>query len=137
MDFKKKQKGKFSFNDFLFRFGAVAFIVVFAALLYADFKIYQKKQELTNQIKTYKEQIANLEERRETLKDEIANSDNPNYIEKIAREEVDMQKPGEKVVSFVMPEQEQPIAEVAEPFFDIKNWLGWISKPWNWITSKF
>jgi hypothetical protein len=55
-------------------------------------------------------------------------------MEKVAREELDMQKPGEKVVSFIVPKpQVKP-----EPEQDIsKKWFGWLSDSWNWVKSKF
>ena len=137
MDFSKKQKGKFSAGKFLLKAGGILLLVVAAVLIYADFKIYQKKQELTSQLNNYKKQIEEIRKRNETLKEEIVNSDNPEYIEKIARDQENLQKPGEKVVSFIMPKQQENQENKSENFFAKTNWFSWLSQPWNWIKSIF
>lgn len=140
MDFNRKQKSNFFSNKLLLKAGGVLFLIIAVVLIYADFKIYQKKQELTAQLNNYKKQIEEIQKRNETLKDEIINSDNPEYIEKIARDQENLQKPGEKVVSFIMPgqqENQENKSEKKENFWSRTSWLGWLSQPWNWIKSKF
>ena len=51
-----------------------------------------------------KNKIQELEDRKVSLKKGIENSNNQDYIEKVAREELDLQKPGESVVSFIRPD---------------------------------
>lgn len=137
MDFNKKQKSNFFSNKLLLKAGGILFLIIAVVLIYADFKIYQKKQELTAQLNNYKKQIEELQKRNETLKDEITNSDNPEYIEKIARDQENLQKPGEKVVSFIMPGQQENQENKAEKASGKINWLGWVSWPWDWIKSMF
>ena len=86
-----------------------AFLVM---MLTANFRIYQKKQELNYQIKTLQQKVTDIKKQNDNLTQEIANAQNQAYIEKVAREELDLQKPGEKVFSFV---QTQPQVEPAPP----------------------
>jgi cell division protein DivIC len=131
-DFNKKQKGK---SQFLFKAGAIALVIIFIALLFADFKIHQKKQQLVSQIDSYQKQIEEIKNRNETLKQEIENADNPEYIEKVAREQQNMQKPGENVVTFVSDKQEQKQEQKPKDFWT--NFTGWLSGAENWIKNKF
>ena len=97
-DFRKKQKGEFFTANFWFRTGGIFILILVAALVFADYKIYQKRQNLISQIDAYNKQIEEIKQRNESLKEQISKSDDKDYIEKIAREELDMQKEGEKVV---------------------------------------
>jgi len=131
MDFKKKQKIEASLKDFFLRTGAILIIFVLVFLVVADIKIYQKRKGLQAEVVKYEQQIKEIKERNKELEERISNSDNPDYIEKVAREEQDMQKPGENVVSFVMPE-EQPETEKSET--TANDWFGKLA---NWIKNLF
>ena len=136
-DFRKKQKGEFFTANFWFRTGGIFILILVAALVFADYKIYQKRQNLISQIDAYNKQIEEIKQRNESLKEQISKSDDKDYIEKIAREELDMQKEGEKVVSFVMPEQKPGEEQKTESFFSANFWFGWLGQSWNWIKGKF
>jgi len=136
-DFAKKQKGQFFSNKALFKTFGIIFLLVIFALLVADFKIYQKKKELLSQISAYQKQIEDIEKSSQTLKDEITNADNPDYLEKIAYEQLGQQKPGEKQIIFVMPEDKPKEAPKQQNFWDIKSWTGWLTNGFDWLKSKF
>lgn len=137
MDFSKKQKSSPFGNKIFLKIAGVLFLIAAAVLIFADFKLNQKKKELLGQIASYKSQIEAIEKRNMELKEGVARADDPNYIEKVAREELDMQKEGEKVVAFVMPEK-KPVEEKPQQNFWSSNFLpGWLSQSWNWIKSKF
>jgi cell division protein FtsB len=136
MDFIKKQKGLASLKEFFIKTAAVFIIFVFAVLIVADIKIYQKRKGLEAEVAKYEQQINEIKNKNKDLEERIANADNSDYIEKVAREEQDMQKPGEKVVSFVMPEEKKQ-EETVENIWDVKNWFGWIGNSWNWIKGLF
>jgi len=135
-DFKKEQKGNFFSSDFLFKTLGITLIIMSALLIFADFRIYQKKRHLEREVLNYKNQIEQIQKRNKTLKEEIANYDNSDYIEKIAREEQNMQKPGEKVVSFVWPKDQQKTENQKIENFGL-NFTGWLSECWSWLKSKF
>jgi len=115
--------------------GGVIFLIIIFLLIIADFKIYQKKQELISQIETYKKQIEDIKKSSQTLKEEIANSNNPDYLEKLAYEQLGEQKPGEKEVIFVMPEEKPKQDATPRSFWS--NFSGWISGAWQWIKNRF
>jgi cell division protein FtsB len=106
-------------------------------LAFEDFKLYQRKEKLAAQISFYQRQIQEIEKSSQTLKEEIANADNPQYLEKIAYEQLGEQKPGEQEIIFITPQPnpEQPAAQ--QNILDTKSWLNWFSQSWNWIKSKF
>jgi cell division protein DivIC len=136
-DFSKKQKSKFFSGKFLFVAAGILLIIIAVLLVFEDVKIYKKRHQLNAEISNYEKQILQIQKRNETLKEEIANSNNPDYIEKIAREEEGMQKPGEKVVSFIMPAQQTAQEQKAGNFWDAKVWAGWFSGAWSWLKTKF
>ena len=136
-DSGKKRKRDFSGTSFLLKLAAIVFLFVAVALIFVDFKIYQKKRQLTSQVNLYKQQIEEIKKKNELLQESITKADDAGYIEKIAREELDMQKEGEKVVSFVMPKKESEEEQKTENFLSANFWFGWIGQSWQWIKSKF
>jgi len=136
MDFKKKQKSEATLKEFFLRAAAFFVVFIFIVLVVADVKIYQKRKGLEREVAKYEQQIQQLKEKNKDLENRISNSDNLDYIEKVAREEQDMQKPGENVVSFVMPEGDAK-KETAGNMWDAKNWFSWLSNSWEWIKKVF
>ena len=136
-DFNKKQKTGFSADKIAFQMAGILFLVIILVLAFADFKIYKKKQELTSQINNYQKQIQSIKQNNQTLKNEIANSDNIDYLEKIAYEQLGQQKPGEKEIIFVSPQDKTIPSSQSQNFWDNKSWFGWLSESWSWIKSKF
>jgi cell division protein FtsB len=136
-DFNRKQKSEFFSKKLAFQTAGVLVLTIIAFLTFADIKIYQKKKELISEINNYKKQIEDIKQSNQNLKNEIVNSNNQDYIEKIAYEQLGEQKPGEKEVIFITPPKKAEIISKPENFWDVKVWLGWLSGSWNWIKSKF
>ncbi len=129
MDFKKKRKN-FSLGEKPFlKIGSVLLALISAYLIFSDINIYQRRRQLESQIQAYEKQIEQVKQRNEKLEQGIAQSGEDSYIEKVAREELDMQKPGEKVVAFILPEQKQEQQKQEQGFW--ANWLGWLSGIWK------
>jgi cell division protein FtsB len=131
-NFRKKRKEGFSFSSVWVPFLAIALILIVVSLILVDFNIYRKRKELISQINAYQKQIDSIEKNNQELKKEISNSDNIDYLEKIAYEQLGEQKPGETGVIFITPEPKQSDAPVQQ---DV--WTGWFSQAWNWIKSRF
>lgn len=113
--------------------GLIFFIVAFYFII-LDFNVFEKKKNLEEKINLYSSQVDDLTERNKKLKEEIANTGNTDYIEKIGREEFDMQKPGENSVVFITREKNQnPEAELSEE----NTWQSRLSAIWLWFKSKF
>lgn len=133
-NFSKKGNKDFPIKKFWLQAGAIFFVMAIIALAIADFKIYQKKQELISKVESYKKKIEDIKESNQALQEEIGNSDNPEYLEKIAYEQ-GMVKKGEKAVVFLAPEQKIETLENKKSFWN--NFTGWLSMSWGWIKSKF
>ncbi|MDO8529938.1 MAG: septum formation initiator family protein [bacterium] len=103
-DFRKKQKGNPS-KKLIIVVGGILIIIFSVLLVIANIKIYKKKQQLTAQVRALENKIEETKIRNEELKEGIEKANDIEYIEKVAREELDLQKPGEKVFSFVKAEE--------------------------------
>lgn len=129
-EFHKKQK---SGDEGLFiKILTSVFIILLVVLAVANVRLYQKKKDLAKQLTIYSEEIKKIEEGNNKLKKEIANTENIEYIEKVAREENNMQKPGEKVVSFLLPKEK----EVIKPE-ENKSWTAGVLNFWKGILNIF
>ena len=94
-------------------------------LVIADIRIYQKRKKLISQVEILKNKIQDIKDKNNTLKEGISESNNNQYIEKIAREELDLQKPGEKVFSFIKESNgQQQNNETRKNILEV--WLDWI-----------
>lgn len=133
-DFKKKQKAFSSKNIFFLIFIIFLFLLIFTMLVIANLRIMNKKKELALQMSNLQNQIADIEKSNANLKKGIAQATDANYMEKVAREELDMQKPGEKVVSFIAPKT-KPL-QIEEQNIS-KKWFSWLSNSWQWLKNKF
>jgi len=136
-DFSKKGNKEFFNKKLLFRTLGILFFVVILALIIADFKIYLKKAELKSQIADYQRQIEEIKKNNQNLKEQIANADDTDYLEKIAYEQLGQQKPGEKQVIFVEPPQKTETVLGQQNFWDANKWTSWFGKLWQWIKNKF
>lgn len=136
-DFDKKGNRDFFNRKLLFKTLGIIFLVFIFVLVIADFKMYQRRKDLALQIDAYKKQIEDIKKSSQSLKDEINNSDNIEYLEKIAYEQLGQQRPGEKEVIFVMPEEKSKIDPEQDSFWSAKFWLAWFSNSWQWIKNRF
>lgn len=132
-DFSKKQNRGHS--DILFKTLSFLCLAVFVVFAFADVRLYFRKKELSEQIEKYSLQLKKIEDSNIKLEEMIANSGNSDYIEKVAREEANMQKPGEKAVSFVMPEETQQASPVKKNFWGY--FSAGLSNFWQQIKSVF
>ena len=134
-DFSKKQNREK--DNLLLKTLAGIFLAIFILLIFANLKLYSKKKELAYQINNYSAQIQKIQDSNKKLQEEIANSGDKDYIEKIAREEANMQKPGEKAVSFIMPEEKQTSEQQSQSFWSLNFWTAGLSKFWQTLKNIF
>lgn len=123
-DFKKKQK-RHSFSSWALQAGLILIILLSLLLIIANIRMYQRKRELRVQLESLKNKVAEMKEKNNNLQEGISNTNNPGYIEKIAREELDLQKPGESVVSFVEAEVTTSTS-TQDSQNALVRWLGWL-----------
>ncbi len=111
----------------------LATVILCVGLVVADIHMYRTKREFNAQVADLKNQAASLQNSNDDLKVKMANANNNQQIEKIAREEGDMQLSGETVVSFVMPRVPEEKTDSVR-----QNMLkAWIGASWNWVKSIF
>ena len=123
MNFNKK-RDKNQYQRFFAIMGIFFMIAVLVWLGMVNVRIFQKKRELNVQVENLQKRVQDLKSQNESLKEGTARSLDDAYIEKIAREELDLQKPDEKVFSFVQTPSPQP-AIVSSPSF-VQSWLLWL-----------
>lgn len=136
-DFSKKANREFFNNQLLFKTVGILFLISIVFLIIIDVKIYKKKKELESQVNSYQRRVDDIKKSSQTLKDEIVNSDNVDYLEKLGYEQFGQARPGETEYMFI---KEDKIVETIMPsknFWDIKSWFGWVGQSLGWIKSKF
>ena len=97
-------------------------------LIVANINIWHKKQQLSSKVASLQKEIKNIEDNNNKLQQGIASQSDDQYIEKVAREELDLQKPGEQAVSFIDQKIDVQEVDTAKQNF--------FQKIWNWIVRK-
>ena len=123
--FKKNKKRNPRRNIFFSILLGTLLVLVIGFLVTTNIKISRRRAELTNRIETLKQEIGILEGKKEELKEKISQAGSEEYLEKVARDQLDMKAPGEEVVVVTKEEEEKEEEE--------KEKRGW----WEWIKSKF
>jgi cell division protein FtsB len=137
-DFSKKRNKEIIKKRYLFQGLGILFIFLVFFLIVADVKIYQKKEQLKEQIEIYKKQIEYIKKSNEVLKEEIANFDNKDYLEKLGYEQLSQARFGETEYMFIKSDQNVEKSIFQE---NKKTFLGKIyfifREALNWIKNKF
>lgn len=125
--FRKKKKRSSWKSIFFSMFSALLFIFIIVFLFITNWKISQRRSELTNRIETLKQEVAILEEKNEEIKEKISQSGKEEYLEQVARDELSLKAPGEEVV-VVKKEGEEEKEEVKE---EEKTWWEKFKSIWT------
>ena len=133
-NFHKKWNKEFFDDNSMFKTGGIILIIIIVILIVVDIKIYNKKKDLIDQINIYQEQIDEIKKSSQTLKDQIANADNVDYLEKLGYEQFNQARPGETEYIFVKSSQGIETVSADKDFWNIKLWF---SNVWQWIKNKF
>ncbi|MFH1401613.1 MAG: septum formation initiator family protein [Parcubacteria group bacterium] len=95
----KKGKNKKAFETlFISAIFILLFFAVTGFLIFSNWRVNQKRSELNIKIESLRKEIQNLETRRVQLEADISQSQSQEYLEQVARESLDLKKPGEDVV---------------------------------------
>ncbi len=101
----KKIKHFFSLvTSFLAGFLLVAFI---GWLVIGNLTMVKRRGDLQERIESLKEEIEMLQERKDYFQSQISQIEDKEYLEGVAKDELDLRKEGETVVDFIMEEDEQ------------------------------
>ena len=135
--FKKKQNSNTPDSFFSSPLVKIFLLTVIIFLVFANVNVYKDKNKINLQIDSLKQKLQNMQKKNDTLQNGIAKADDKDYIEKVAREELDLQIKNEKVITFTMPKvQKKEEINTNADFLDIKTWLGWLSNSWQWIKNR-
>lgn len=94
-----------------------------------NWQVWQKQKQANQTLRNLKAQADQLRKEKEDLEKKLQEVDETSYLEKIAREKLNLKKPGEKVVAFV----QTPVVSSREE----KPSLGWWQKWWQTIKTWF
>ena len=108
--------------------GGIVILGAIVMLIVANAKMYHREKVLLSQEESLKNKIKETQDKNASLKENIAKQNDSQYIEKVAREELDLQKNGETVVSFVAQTPAPKQENTQKNFLQI--WLGYVS---NWF----
>jgi len=95
---RKAKKSKLLKTALFYLFFAVASLGLVFFLIVTNLKIYQRRSILNARIAELKKEVEILEDRNKNLKENIDYVESEDYLERVAREQLNMKKPGEEVV---------------------------------------
>ena len=75
-------------------------------LISGNIKLSKRRAELLLQINQLKEKVAQIEEKKKEVEKNIVQKNNKEFLEEIARDQLNLKKPGEKVVVVQKEESE-------------------------------
>lgn len=83
--------------------GGLMLILLFSLSL-ANWRLYKKRVQLKSQIDSISSEIENIKNNTQALKSNIAKTETQAYLEKVARERLNLKKRGERVVAVIVSE---------------------------------
>ncbi len=104
---KQKKNSGFGPSTVAPVFFGIVFLVLGAILIYSNGQMIQRRQQLSLKTKELEQEIAVLQEENRELAAMLSLSGNEAYLEREAREKLQMKKPGETVVVVSPPENSQ------------------------------
>ncbi|MBI2450550.1 MAG: septum formation initiator family protein [Candidatus Nealsonbacteria bacterium] len=120
---KYKQIKKQSFqNIFFIVLISFLILIVVGFLVVSNFRINQKRAKLNAQIEQLKEEIRMAQEKKQQLQAQLYQSAQGEYLEKEARENFNLQKPGEEVVAILPQEEESQQKEKTKQWWNPLTW---------------
>ncbi|MDD5696813.1 MAG: septum formation initiator family protein [Candidatus Pacebacteria bacterium] len=125
---KKRKKEKSILKDFTRKakvFLSVAFVLF---LVYTNIKIFVETQKGDKELKRIEAIIETLNKENERLNFELGNTDSQAYLEKVAREELGLQKPGEQVIVIKKEGEGESAGKEGGRFQFLKDVFNWIKE---------
>ena len=123
---RRFKKGGFWETTFFSIFLCLLFLAVITFLLYSNWKITQKRAELTSKIETLKKEIQILEEKNAKLRVGISQTEAEDYWKGKLYEQGYVEKGEQQVV--VLPPKEEETKKEEKSFWNPQNWLDWLKE---------
>ena len=116
---KYRKSAKYSFQTIfsLFFIGVLA-LAILIFLFTSNLKLSERKAELDSQIISLNKEFQVLEKENQELKAGISQISQDSYLEKKAREQFNLKKPGEEVVAFIKEDDKKEEEEKKENFWE-------------------
>ena len=102
---RKKEKPFRNILASLLFFSLILGVVGFLAV--SNLSANKRREELNDRISSIKKGIEDLGNKKKELEVSASETGEEDYLEKVAREQLNLKKPGEEVVTILSPEQEQ------------------------------
>ncbi len=106
--------------NIIITFLVLSLMFIFLAL--SNFRIFQKRTSNISILEQLEEKALELEEKKDHLEQELENIYSPDYLERVAREQLRLVKPGERVVIIQIQETQEEEQEEESSFWDF-DWL--------------
>ena len=91
---------------------ALLILLIIGLLAIGNWKMNHKRAELAARVESLKKEIADLEKKNEEMQAGLSQKDEEGFLEKEARERLNLKKPGEEVVVVVPPKEEEETQEL-------------------------
>ena len=94
---------------FFIVFLSILFVAIIGFLIISNLRVSKKRESFISQIEALKKEIQALEEKKEKLQAGIQESQSESFLEKEARERLNLKKPGEEVAAVLPPEEKKEV----------------------------
>lgn len=103
-------------------------------LFYSNIKMFQKRTELDKNLEVLDSTVESLTKEKDSLNFRLGETSSEAYLEKVAREDLGMQKPGEQVVIIKKDDSSEKDDKgnnsVLKVISGVIDWIkGWFDKP--------
>jgi len=118
---KKRKKEKSAFQKIAEKVKVLLWIVLIGFLVYTNVNIFLEIEKGGKDLKKLEATTESLNKEKEKLDFELGNTNSEAYLEKVAREELGLQKPGEQVIVIKKEGEEVKSEEEKSNFQFFKN----------------
>ena len=106
----KTRSGK----NLLLGFLTLGLLIAVAFLIIGNLRIASKRARINTELQALEKRMAELAQEKEVIQGKIFQSNDSNYLEKVAREELNLKKEGESVVAFPVIEENGQVEKIDE-----------------------
>ena len=124
---KKNKKVKSIITNLKRRLAIAGLVVLFIVLLNANIRILTEKQKAQKELQKVEESIEKTTKEKDNYNFQLGKSDSEEYLEKVAREDLGLQKPGEQVIVIKKQEDSQNSEDSGN--------TGFMQKIFNWVKG--
>ena len=122
-----KNRKKFNLNkkNILKWFSIFLSTTIFITLLISCFNIFQKRIDNEKELEAVNQELDNLIKQRDLLNFTLGETYSEEYLERVAREDLNMQKPGE-IVYIIKKESSEMVNEEEKEYNFFEKIINWI-----------